>query len=190
MMRVRPLFVVVAVAVVSSGCKETVYKDTPDTLAKLEACTKQLAAKDQTIDQLRADNANYQRQAAGEIVVVIEGTTVTVRSRRGGNTPSPIDDATAARQSQAFLDLISRSRGAIQKCYEQALKRNTSLQAVTITLNLSASFQASGQFNTMSTSRQLGDPFDGCLRGVASRWKLPAVPAPMTFQAKVSLSPT
>jgi hypothetical protein len=182
----------VVAALVLPGCKgETKYKDTPDTLAKLESLTQQLEEKDKAKKQCEADLAALQRgQAGGEIVVTIEGDALRVKPGHGGAPERSIDDATAAKQSQAFLDIVSRSRGAIQKCYEQALKKNSGLQAVTVSMKLSASFGASGEFSRMSTSRSLGDTFDGCLHAVAAKWKLPAAPAAMTFQAQVSLSPT
>jgi hypothetical protein len=187
--------VVVPLALVLAGCKgDPVYKDTPDTVAKLESLTQQLEEKDKAKKQCEADLAALQRgqAAGGEIVVTIEGDVLKIKPGHGGSgTPErPIDDATAAKQSQAFLDIVSRSRGAIQKCYEQALKKNSGLQAVTVSMKLSASFGASGEFSRMSTSRSLGDTFDGCLHAVAAKWKLPAAPAAMTFQAQVSLSPT
>jgi len=192
MIRTRLSLVLVAAAALA-GCKgETVYKDTPDTLAKLDACGKQLAEKDKLIKDYETEIATLQRGGAqgGELVVTIEGDVLKIRQRKGGPAVPAIDDATAAKQSQAFLDMVSRSRGAIQKCYEQALKKNAGLQAVTISMTLSASFQASGAFTRMSTSKSLGDHFDGCLRSVASKWKLPAAPQAMTFQAPLSLSPT
>ena len=188
-----PAFLAAAAALAAAGCKgETVYKDTPDTIAKLESLTQQLAEKDKAKKQCEADLAALQRgqAAGGEIVVTIEGDALKIKPPRSGGGAPPIDDATAARQSQAFLDIVSRSRGAIQKCYEQALKKNTGLQAVTVSMTLSASFGASGEFSRMSTSRSLGDTFDVCLKGVAQKWKLPAAPQAMTFQAQVSLSPT
>jgi hypothetical protein len=176
-----------------AGCKgEVVYKDTPDTLAKLESLTQQLAAKEKDTRACQDQLATLQRNQAGgaELIVTIEGDALKIKARKGGDGGAPIDEATAAKQSQAFLDIVSRSRGAIQKCYEQALKKNTGLQAVTVSMTLSASFTAAGEFSRMSTSRSLGDTFDTCLRGVATKWKLPAAPQSMTFQAQVSLSPT
>ncbi len=181
-------------AVLASGCKgETVYQDTPDTLAKLKACESEKDQKASLIKQYEDQIATLQRAPTtpGDIVVTIEGTALTVKPHTGGGGGSPaIDDATAAKQSQAFLDLVSKSRGAIQKCYEQALKKNSALQARTISLKLSAGFSASGDFTRTSFQPSLGDVFDNCLRTVAGKWKMPPAPAGMTFQANVSLSPT
>jgi hypothetical protein len=188
-----PWALLTAVAFLTVGCKgETTYKDTRETLDKLDGCQKQLAEKDKLnadyaarITQLEADAAK-----SGEIIVSIEGDALTVKAGRsgGGSTPA-IDDKTAAAMSQDFLDQVAKSRGAIQKCYEQALKKNTGLQARTVSLKLSASFAASGAFQRTSFNPSLGDTFDDCLRGVAGRWKLKPAPSAMTFQASVSLIP-
>lgn len=183
---------VIAAAATFAGCKgETVIKDKQETLDKLDAAQKQLQAQKDELDRLRADAAKCSmNQTPGEIVVTIEGDIAKIKPGHGGGGGATIDDATTARQSQAFLDMVQRSRGAIQKCYEQALKKNSGLQARTISLKLSAKFQASGDFAGSDFNPSLGDVFDGCLRTVAGRWKMPAAPASMTFQANVSLSPT
>jgi len=186
-----PLALLTAVAFCTTGCKgETKFKDTPETLAKLDNCSKQLAEKSKLIQDYADRNAALElaAQQPGEIVVTIEGDALTVKPGRAGGTPA-IDDKTATAMSQDFLDQVSKSRGAIQKCYEQALKKNTGLQARTVTLKLSASFAATGVFQRTSFNPSLGDTFDNCLRGVASRWKLKPASQTMTFQASVSLVP-
>jgi hypothetical protein len=186
------LVVCLAAATLGAACKgETVYKDTPDTLDKLANLQKELDAKKSLLQQKDDEIAECQRKATGgEIVVTIEGDALKVKpGHSGGGTPG-VDEATTAKQSQAFLDMVQRSRGAIQKCYEQALKKNSALQARTVSLKLSAKFAATGDFNGSSFDPSLGDVFDNCLRTVAGRWKMPAAPAAMTFQAHVSLSPT
>jgi hypothetical protein len=186
-----PCFVI-ALAVASTACKgSTVYKDSQDTLDKMSALQKQLDAQKAQIQQLTDENAACQRDKAGtgELAFVIEGDMLKIKPGSHSSTPG-IDDATAGKQSQAFLDVVQRSRGAIQKCYEQALKKNSGLQSRTISLKLSAKFSSAGDFNGTSFNPSLGDTFDNCLRTVAGRWKMPAAPAAMTFEASVSLSPT
>jgi hypothetical protein len=179
-----------------AACKgETKYKDTPETLAKLDRCTKQRDEKD-VLNQTYADRiTELERGGAqqGELVVTIEGDALTVKQRTGGGgggvAAPPIDDKLAAALSREFLDQVERSRGAIQKCYEQALKKNTGLQSRTVTIKLSASFAQTGSFQRTSFNPSLGDTFDNCLRTVAGRWKLKSPPQAMTFQASVSLVP-
>ena len=189
-----PFALLTAVAFIT-GCKgDTKYVDKPETLAQLQNCNTQLAEKDKLI-KLDADRiAELERGAAqpGEFVVTIEGDALQIKPGHGtnGGGGGKIDDETAKMFSADFLSQVQKSRGAIQKCYEQALKNNTGLQARTVTLKLSASFAATGSFQRTSFNPSLGDTFDNCLRGVAGKWKL-SKPAPqaMTFQAQVSLVP-
>jgi hypothetical protein len=115
---------------------------------------------------------------------------LVLKAKPSGGAGPAIDDATATAMSNQFLDIVSKSRGSIQKCYEQALKKSTGLASRTVNLKLSASFAASGSFNRVSFSPELPEGFDTCLRGVASKWKMPSQKASMTFQASVKLTPT
>ncbi len=174
------------------GCKgETVVKDNPDTVRDLETCKKTLEEKNKLITAIQDENARLMRNGSGgEIVVAIEGNALTVRPPGPGQPAHPIDDKMAAAASKEFLDVVARSRGAIQKCYEQALKKNANLQAKTITLTVSASFSQAGQYRDSSFAPSLGDTFDNCIKTVASKWALPTNSPAMTFKAQVSLTPS
>jgi hypothetical protein len=175
-----------------AGCKgETVVKDNPDTLRDLENCKTTLEEKNKLVTAIQDENARLMRnQGSGnEIVVAIEGNALTVRPGARGTTP-PIDNKVAAAASKEFLNLVEKSRGAIQKCYEQALKKNSALQAKTITLNVSASFSNQGAYQSSNFSPSLGDVFDNCMKTVASKWALPSNSPAMTFKAQVSLTPS
>jgi hypothetical protein len=187
---------IAAVTALAVGCKgETVYKDKQDTLDQLAALKKQHDADADTIkglnDQVAACKLGAaQPGAGGDVVVTIEGDIAKIKPGHGQPQGAQVDDATTAKQSQAFLDMVKGSRGAIQKCYEQALKKNSGLQARTISLKLSARFGAAGEYMSSDFNPSLGDVFDGCLRTVAGRWKMPSAPAAMTFQASFSLTPS
>ena len=186
----RNAIAILLVAVV--GCKgETVVKPDPQTKADLEQCQKDKAEKDKLIKAVEEENARLLRnQGSGaEIVVSIEGNALTVKPGKPGEV-RPIDDKATAAASKEFLDVVAKSRGAIQKCYEQALKKNTGLQAKTITLNVSASFSNAGAYKSASFSPSLGDTFDNCIKTVASKWQLPTNSPAMTFKAQVSLTPS
>ena len=88
------------------------------------------------------------------------------------------------------MDVVGRSRGAIQKCYEQALKKDTNLQAHTVTLMVRANFNPTGAFQDMSSDPSLGPTFDSCLKTVASKWTVPQTTAVKNFKAPVSLTPS
>src|SRR5262245_2535419 len=160
-----------------AACKgETVTKPDPQTQSDLDQCKKNLEEKDKLIKAEEEENARLMRgQGSGaEIVVTIEGNALTVKPGPPGQV-RPIDDKAAAAASKEFLDVVAKSRGAIQKCYEQALKKNTGLQARTVTLTVSASFSQAGAFQSSSFTPSLGDTFDNCIKTVPSRWPLPPI---------------
>ena len=176
------------------ACKgETTFKDNPATLSKLESLTAQAAQKDQLIKDYTARVVSLEMGGGSGAPVELLITFVDDILKVGpgaGSGRAPIDDAAAAAMSKTFIDVVQKSRGAIQKCYQSALKKNTAMQARTVTIKISASFAASGDFQKTSFSPALDAAFDTCLRGVAGKWKLPASSHPVTFQAPVSLTPS
>ena len=189
----RTLLLVALLGLVA--CKgETVVKPDQTTVDNLNACKASLDEKDKRIAQLTDDKANCMmgKGSGGEIVVAIEGNALTVKSggSAAGYTGPPVDDKVAAAASKEFLNVVAKSRGAIQKCYEQALKKNTAPSGHTITLTVSASFAQSGAYRDSSFAPSLGDAFDSCIRTVASKWQLPQSSPAMTFKAQVSLTPS
>jgi hypothetical protein len=173
------------------GCKgDTVVKPDPQTKSDLDACIEAKKEKDKLIASLQEENTRLQtKQTSSEIVVTIEGNTLTVKPGKPGDV-RPLDDKQAAAASKEFIDVVRKSKGAIQKCYEQALKKTTGLQTKPVTLTVSASFAQSGAYKNASFSPSLGDTFDNCIRTVASKWVLPVNSPAMTFQTQVSLTPS
>lgn len=174
------------------GCKgEKVIQPDPQTKADLDQCLKDKAEKEKLIKAEEDENARLMREkgSGAEIVVSIEGNALTVKPGGPGEV-HPVDDKVVGEVSKEFLNVVAKSRGAIQKCYEQALKKNTGLQAKTVTLSVSASFAPSGQFKSSNFAPSLGDTFDNCIRTVASKWVLPTNSPAMTFKAQVSLTPS
>ena len=173
------------------GCKETVTKPDPDTLKELDVCKKTLEEKNKLVQALQDESTRNQAHTGGEIVVVIEGGNFTVKPGPPGEKP-PVDDKVAAQASKEFIDVVQRSRGSIQKCYEQALKKNTGLQSHAVTLTVSASFTNQGAYQnaSFSATQPLGEQFDSCMKTVASKWQLPQSSPAMTFKTQVSLTPS
>lgn len=188
-----PWFLAAVMAVGSlAACKgEKVIQPDPQTKADLDQCLKDKAEKEKLIKAEEDENARLMREkgTGAEIVVSIEGNALTVKPGKPGEV-RPIDDKVVGDVSKEFLNVVEKSRGAIQKCYEQALKKNTGLQAKTVTLSVSASFAPSGQFKSSNFAPSLGDTFDNCIRTVASKWALPTNSPAMTFKAQVSLTPS
>jgi hypothetical protein len=182
----------IVILLVTFGCKgDTVTKVDPVMQSDLDNCNKNLAEKDKLIKAEEEENARLMREkgSGAEIVVTIEGNALTVKPGVPG-VVRPLDDKAAAAASKEFLDVVARSRGAIQKCYEQALKKNTGLQARTVTLTVQASFAQSGAYHDSAFTPSLGDTFDACIKTVASKWALPTNSPAMQFKAQVSLTPS
>ena len=189
----RNTLVILVCSALGFGCKgETVVKPDPDTQRDLDVCKKTLEESKKLAQALQDENARLMRGSGGsEIVVVIEGNSLTVKPPAPGEN-RPIDDKVAAAASKEFEDLVHKSRGAIQKCYEQVLKKDTNLQNRTITLTVSASFSNQGAYQSSSfnSSTDLGTTFDNCMKQIAQKWSLPQNSQAMTFKAQVSLTPS
>ena len=173
------------------ACKgDTVVKIDPQTKSDLDGCLAREADQKKQITSLLDENSKLQTKPSNaEIVVTIEGNALTVKPGKPGEV-RPIDDKAAAAASTQFIDVVRKSRGAIQKCYEQALKKTTGLQTKTVMLTVSASFSQTGTYKNASFAPSLGDTFDTCIRAVAAHWVLPQNSPAMTFQAQVALTPT
>lgn len=194
-MKRLPILLVLLVA-----CKgETIIKPDEKTVSDLAKCKTDLASTEDYKKKLEAENTELMKQkgvGSNEIVVTIEGDLVkTIKANLNGgtgpnNSGPPVDQKVAEQASKNFQNVVERSRGAIQKCYEQALKKNTGLQAKTVTLTVNASFATSGAFRQSSFSPSLGDTFDSCMQTIASHWTLPTNSPAMTFRAQVSLTPS
>lgn len=185
--------VVLAVSVLA-GCKgETKTVDNPQTAEELKKCEEAKKQKDDLITSLTNEKAQWMRDkgqaAPNEVTVTIEGNILTVKPPAAGGN-QVIDPKLATAASQQFIDVVAKSRGAIQKCYEQALKKDTTIQARTITLTVEASFTDAGAYRESSFNPSLGGPFDTCMKTIASKWVLTQKSPSMRFKAQVSLTPS
>jgi hypothetical protein len=188
-----PVVVLTAAAGVFAltACKgETVVKIDETTKKNLDDCNQVVKDQKALISTLQEENTKLQtNKQVAEITLKIEGTALTVSPGKPGEV-RPIDDKAAQTASKEFLDVVRKSKGAIQKCYEQALKKSSGLQNKPIMLTVSAQFANSGAYKNASFSPSLGDAFDGCIRAVATKWALPTNSPAMTFVAQVALTPT
>ncbi len=178
--------------VATTACKGKVeVRPDPKTAEDLKACQVREEENKKLIASYEAEIRKHGESGGGgnEVVVRFENDVLSIKPAGPGAQP-PIDPKVAEAQSKHFVDVVTKSRGAIQKCYEQALKKDSGLAASTITVNISASFTAAGQFQNLTFSRSLGSTFDACVRAVAAKWQIPATERPMTFKAPVSLTPS
>jgi hypothetical protein len=187
--------VALALVVASSGCKgETVYKPDPNTQSELDKCKHDKDDLESYKKKLEAENAELiNRGSNNEIVVTIDGDVVKpIKGSFGGGDGANMGPPADPKAAIAFQNLVERSRGAIQKCYEQVLKKDTNLQAHTVRLTVSASFTSTGAYQqaSFSPSTPLGNGFDSCMQNIATHWTLPTNSPAMTFKAQVSLTPS
>ena len=192
-------FVFFTGVVVLGACKGKVeYKDTQETLDKVAGLESQLKDKDTYLQKLRDENAELKRGGDATVpgdnewvfTIVGDALTLTAKPTHGGGGGGTPDDATATALGNSFFEMVQKSRGPIQKCYELALKKSNALATRTVNLKVVASFAASGQFKQVSFSPDLPAGFDSCLRDVASKWKMTEAKSSGTYQASLKLTPT
>ncbi len=182
----------VALVLVASGCKgETKYRDSPETLKALEICRNNMKELEQRKAELDERVRKLETGALdGDVVVRIEGDAFEITGKgpsgRAGTGTAAVDDKALY---EAFLSNVNGSRGAIKKCYQQALKNNASLQARTVTLNVNVRFSTAGKAAGSSFAPQISSSFDECMRAVTAKWSVPAPPRSVAFQAPVTLTP-
>ena len=195
MTRTYRIKLLLAIAGLAAGCKgETKTVDNPQTLEDLKKCEESKKQKDELIASLTNEKAQWMRdkgQGGGEVTLVIEGTILAVKASGTGGTDTPkIDPKLASAAGMQFMDIVGKSRGAIQKCYEQALKKDSSIQARTITLTVEATFSDAGAYQEANFAPSLGGTFDTCMKTVASKWALTQKSPSRRFKAQVSLTPS
>jgi hypothetical protein len=185
-----------AAVAVGAGCKgETKYKDTPDTLRKLDDCRTMSGEKDGRITQLEKELAELKAKAAGEVTINIAGDgTWVIKGGAGPNVanrqpPDPKGNAKDAELYKAFLNHVNLSRSAIKRCYQNALKKDSSLDQRTITVSISVKYSSSGKVQSVGLDKRISDTFAGCIDNVAKDWTVPAAPQSFTFRAPVTLMP-
>lgn len=189
------LAVLALVAVTAfAACKgETKYQDKPETIADLSRTTNLVNEQDKRIKQLEARVAELAAGACEEVVIRVDGDAVSVVTGKGPSGVSrpkdPTGDARDAELYNAFRDQVQSSRGAIKRCYQNALKKDSSLEQRTITVNITVKYKSSGKVSDVMLDKRVSDNFAACLESTASSWTLPAAPKAFTFKAPVSLTP-
>lgn len=188
---IRPLLLAVLLAGILCGCKtKEVTKSDPQAAKDLSDCQRDREEKDKYIAKLQEENTRLQMQkGGGELVVTIEGAKMTVRAGQPGEA-LPVDEKVAAAGAQEFLGIVEQSRGAIQKCYEQALKKSSGLHSQVVSLTVQATFTPQGTVAVSSSAPSLGEAFDGCFKQVAQRWTVKGASSTTTYRQVVQLKPS
>ena len=192
------MFVGSAVVLVgmSLGCKgKTTVKDNPETIEQLDNCEANRKEKVEYINTLNERITELESGGAGDgpIVVNIEGSAMVITAgkdsgpnKTGGD---PKGSAKDAELYEAFVKQLKRSRGAIKKCYQNALKKNNALSTTTVTLNIGVDYKTSGQVKGAAFTPRVSEQFNQCMDGVAKNWTLPSMPRSVSFNYKQTLTP-
>ncbi|HWM84293.1 MAG TPA: hypothetical protein VNO33_00620 [Kofleriaceae bacterium] len=177
----------VLLALALGACKgKTKFKDDPETAQKLTDCEKNLKEKEAYIATLEKRIAD----GAGSMVTVnIEGEAMKISGKGPHESTDGQGNADDAKLYEAFVASLRRSRGSIQKCYQNALKNNATLQARSVTLNIEVQYKTSGSVTDSRFSPRIDQSFDRCMEAVARRWTLPAMPRAVAFNYKQTLTP-
>ena len=191
MHRSSAMFVAALLALGSAaGCKgKTKYKDSPELIKERDDCKTALKEKTEYIATLEKRLAELEGQG-GVVMVAITGEVMNVTGKgpheRSGEPTGSADDL---KLYEAFVARLKGSRGSIQKCYQNALKNNATLQARSVTLNIEVAYKTSGSVSDASFSPRIDESFDRCMDAVAHRWTLPAMPRAVSFNYKQTLTP-
>lgn len=190
----RWLAVAVVGALASSpACKpKEVIKPDPATTAELQACRQKVADQKKLLEQQDKQIADLKLNADDDgVVVTVQGDllTITAGADKGPHRGEPKGNAKDEALYAEFVKAVKNARGKIKKCYQNALKKDSKLQARTVSLNIQVNFSTSGRMTSASFSPRISDAFDKCLENVANDWKLPAAPRKVAFQYRMSLTP-
>lgn len=170
----------------ASACKgKTKQKDSSETVRQLEDCKTSEEEKKQYIATLERRLADLEGQG-GMVTVNIEGEAMSISGTGPSGVKGNADDAALY---EAFVAALRRSRGSIQKCYQNALKNNAGLQGREVTLDIQVGYQTSGKVAGAQFSPRIDQGFDKCMKAVANRWTLPAMPNAVSFNYKQTLKP-
>ena len=189
-MRVLNLVAVVLVLTGLGACKgKTKYKDSPEIIKERDDCKTALKEKTEYIATLEKRLADLEGQG-GVVMVAISGEVMNVTGK-GPNerVGTPTGSADDLKLYEAFVAALKRSRGSIQKCYQNALKNNATLQARSVTLSIEVGYKTSGSVSDATFSPRIDESFDRCMDAVAHRWTLPAMPRAVSFNYKQTLTP-
>lgn len=181
-----------------ASCKgETIVKDNPQTVERLNKCESNLKAKVEYINTLSSRNNDLESGASDNeagVVIAIEGEIVkiTAGKSKGPNSNGSSDVKGTAKDAElykAFVAQVRRSRGAIKKCYQHALKKNSALSSRTVSLTIGVAYRTSGAVRKATFSPRVSEQFNQCMKGVATKWKVPAMPRSISFSYKQTLTP-
>jgi hypothetical protein len=180
-MNLRAIALVVVSLSVATACGDKKAGPDPKLLDELAACKDDRDRAKNALDACTKQFAEYKAltpTGPQEILVRVDGEGLTVVGKLSSGKPGEpsvgAGDLTDAEKNVVPLVIaqIAGSRTAIQQCYVQALKTNTSLEGRAVNLTVQVKVSPSGGITNAQFSPQLSSQFDTCMGAVASRWKI------------------
>ncbi len=189
------LFFAIAIASVAAvGCKgKAEVRDNPQTVKELTSCQDTVASKEKYIKDLNGRIAELTTKAGGEITVTYKGDPPMSIKAISGSIVRKSGSRKPAVANKAMFDLflkkIRLSRGSIRKCYQNALKKDSGLQARTVTLSIDVRYRNSGKVQKATFSPRISPSFVTCMNSVSKRWALPTSPGALMQFPGLRLTP-
>jgi hypothetical protein len=180
-----------AVTVASSSCKdEETQRKLDDVTSRLEMCEKNLAtARNDTrscekkLVEVAAKAPDQIQLNDPEFIKLIPDIRAAKRSSGSGDGPS-LDPNQASK-------VVLGGAGAMQQCYERALKNNAGLQMQAgLTVRLHLTVKPTGGVESVRMEPEVDKSMTECVRSTAMRWKFPAFSgSSVDIEQKVILTP-
>jgi hypothetical protein len=164
-----------------------------------EANDKVVACRNE-VNDLKAANAELKQKLAQAMTAParvqltdpdILNLIAEIKSKRGPAEDSEIVLGKGDLNPKEASKVVKQGAQALQKCYERALKKNTSLQMQAgLSVMLELTVKPTGQVKSMNLSPQLDNEMLECVRSTVTRWKFPPFSGePVVVAQKLTLTP-
>ncbi len=173
-----------SLAACKGGADEELTKRLGDANDKVVACRNE-------VNGLKAANAELKQKLAQAMTAParvqltdpdILNLIAEIKSKRGPDEEGDVVLGKGDLNPKEASKVVRQGAQALQKCYERALKKNTSLQMQGgLSVMLEMTVKPSGQVKSMSLSPQVDSEMLECVRSTVTRWKFP----PFTGEAVV-----
>ncbi len=162
--------------------------------SKLDECTIDLSKQKTLVDSCQKTLADQQGAVdTSTVTVKVVGDVLTLEARKTGSgghvTPADITSAEAQQVYAAAIKVIRDNRGAIQSCYDRALKQDNSLVNQTLKANLDFTVSPKGEISNATVSPKIGKSFNDCVTTNMKGWRFVGLPSKsMRVSAPITLT--
>jgi len=195
MRAIRTGLVVVLGVVAAAGCgkKGGDGKKVQELATKLDECTVDLSKTKVLNDTCQKDLVSAQGSVdTSTVTVKVVGDVLTLEARKssgGHTTPPEYTSEEAQVVYAAAIRVIRDNRGAIQACYDRALKQDNSLANQTIKATLDFTVSSKGEISKASVQPKIGKSFNDCVITNMKGWRFTGLPnKSMNVSAPVTLT--